>query len=397
MQLTKTTFFLFLMAVAACKQETKTATSASTGAQLVTATAANVKPEVILYAVNVDNLQLRDQPNTKASQVIAKFREGSFVTGAGEKSTNQEEINLRGIPFKDYFYKVTSTTPEQQTGWAFGGALTAVYAGSRAGSPDLGTLVQYSTYLMGLSTKDINSGRKVWDYVNTNFGNASGALADAVYVLTVQYLSRMEYEGEFYTITEKHNWTPEDYEAIFHNTFDMNKYPITKRLAENGFRVETGEGMVFPIADWARLHAFFSPKATPAMKLFLDQQLLEQKDLESEDGGLVVSVATLAERAVFWEKFNQAHPWFLMSERTKINEEWQRNVVVSGLDNTPNRDYETGKINEEFKKVWLEIPQKYPGTVLAAKIKALTDLCAANNWTYNETIENWVMKFQEGE
>lgn len=394
MQLTKTTFFLLLWAFVACKNEPKNTTG--TSAALPTPTAANVKPEVILYAVNVDNLQLRDQPNTQSSQVLAKFREGSFVTGVGEKSANQEEINLRGIPFKDYFYKVTSTAPEQQTGWAFGGALKAVYAGSRAGSPDLGTLVQYNTFLMGLNSKDINSGRKVWDYVNTNFGNASGALADAVYVLTVEYLTRMEYEGEFYTITEKHNWTPEDYEAIVNNNFDMNKYPITKRLAENGFRVETGEGMVFPMADWAQLHAFFSPKATPAMKAFLDQQLIEQKDLESEDGGLVVSVATLAERAVYWEKFNQEHPWFLLSERTKINEEWQRNVVISGLNNTPNRDYETGKIDEEFKKVWLEIPQKYPGTVLAAKVKELTDLCAANNWTYNETIENWMMKFQEG-
>ena len=391
MELTKNTLLIALLLLVGCKQETKT--NANTPAPL-TSPSGTLKPEVILYAVNVDKLQLRDQPNTKSSQAIVQLKEGSFVTGTGEKSANQEEVSLRGIPFKDSFYKVS--TPEQQSGWVFGGAITPVYAGDKSNSPDLSALAQFNSFILSLQSKDLKSGKKAWDYVKTNFGNASGTLADAVYVLLSQFLSRMEYEGEFYAMTEKHNWSQEDYDNIYKDKFDMNKYPMTKTLAENGFRIETGEGMVFPIADWQKFHEFFAPKATPAMKLFLDQQLLEQKELESEDGGLIIDVDKLAERAAFWEKFNKEHPFFLMSERTKINEEWQRTVVICGLDNTPNRNYETGKIEESFKKVWLEIPQKYPGTVLAAKVKEISDLCAVHNWTYNETIEAWIMRFQEG-
>jgi hypothetical protein len=84
-----------------------------------------------------------------------------------------------------------------------------------------------------------------------------------------------------------------------------------------------------------------------------------------------------------------------MSENTRITEEWMRATVICGLNNTPTNDYETGKISEEFKQAWLMILQKYPNTKLAAKVKEISDLYAANNWKHNETIENWVTKFQE--
>ena len=123
MQLTKTIFYIALVSLSACQNDPKTNNNATTQAPASATTAAN-RPEVLLYAVNVNNLQLRDQPTSTGSKVITKFAAGSFVTGIGEKSAQQEEIELRGIPYKDYFYKVTSTSPEQYTGWLFGAALT---------------------------------------------------------------------------------------------------------------------------------------------------------------------------------------------------------------------------------------------------------------------------------
>ncbi|MEY3239766.1 MAG: hypothetical protein RIR11_1204 [Bacteroidota bacterium] len=397
MQLTKTVLFIALLSFLACKNDPKTNSNAPNSATTPpSAGSVANQPEVLLYSVNVNNLQLRDQPTSIGSQVITKLVEGSFVTGLGEKSAKQEELELRGIPYKDFFYKVTSSSPEQYTGWLFGAALTTVYAGSKQDSPDLGKLAQLNNYLVTLNAKDLKSGKKAWDFVTANFADTKDALADASYILLSNFLTKMEVEGAFYTLTEKSiQWKPADMEAIYAGKFEMNTYPLTKTLKENGFRLETAEGMVFPIADWQKLYDFFGSRVSKVMKSYLDQNVQEQKDGYASDGGLIISVAQLAERAAFWEQFNKENPYFPMSENTRITEEWMRATVICGLNNTPTNDYETGKISEEFKQAWLMILQKYPNTKLAAKVKEISDLYAANNWKHNETIENWVTKFQE--
>jgi hypothetical protein len=394
MQVVKTTLLFCLLAFMACKQDPKPVAKTQ---DTPTALAGNTlgKPEVILYCVSVDNLQLRDQPSLTGSNVITKFPEGSFVTGTGEKSANKVEIDLRGIPYTDHFYKVASTTPEHQNGWAFGGALVPVYSGTASGSPDLGKLSQLSVFLKSLNTKDLKSGKKAWDFVVTNFADVKGAVADATYILLSEFLSRMEYEGEFYVLAEKINWTPKDFDAIYEDKFDMNKYPLTKSFAENGFRLESGEGMVFPISDWQRLHDFFTGKITPVLQSYLDQDLMERKALDSDDGGLMIPLADMADRAIFWEKFNKDNPYFVMADRTKISEQWMRAVVISGMDNTPMYSGETKAIEKEFKDTWAAVQQKYPGTQLAQKCKEIADICAANSWKYTDKVEQWHINFVE--
>lgn len=392
MQVFKTTLLLIGLAFMACKNDPKN--NATTQETTANTSATPVKPEVILYCVNVDNLQLRDAPALTGANVVTKFPEGSFVTGTGEKSPNQVEVELRGIPYKDHFYKVSGATADQ-SGWAFGGALTPVYAGTTAGKPDLNRLTQLTSFLKTLNTKDVKSGKKVWDFLNSNYSDVSGSLADAVYIIFYNFMFRMEVEGEFYTLTDKIEWKNEDYENIAHGTFDMNSYPLTKSLAENGFRLETGEGMIFPVSDWQRSFAFFGEKVTPVMKTYLNQYVLENNARDSDDGGLMIPLTEIVKRAAFWEKFNKENPWFVMNTTTLISEQWTRAVVISGMDNTPMYNFETKAINDEFKSVWAAVPQQYPGTILAQRCKEISDLCAANGWKYTEAVEKWHNEFVE--
>ena len=265
------------------------------------------KPEVYLYLVSVDKLNLRDQPN-KNGKVVTQFAEGDFVEGPGEISANKEEVTLRGIPFNEPYFKVTTTTPEQHTGWAYSAGLVPVYAGSRSIAPDLGKLTQFSVFLKTLNVKKLDSGKKAWDYVSQNLGNAQGTLADAVYIMLEHFLFRMEAEGNFYELAEKIKWQDSDYDAIQEEKFDMQKYPLTQQMAENGFRLEVGEGMIFPVIDWAKFGTFFAGKMTPPMKNYLEQNIAEQRDQIWSDGGIIIPLEAVADRAAWWEKFNKANP-----------------------------------------------------------------------------------------
>jgi hypothetical protein len=355
-----------------------------------------LKPELYLYAVLVDKLNLREAPN-KDGKVIVQFPEGDFVNGTGEVSPNKEEITLRGMYYNEPYLKVSSLATEPKTGWAYGGALQRIYTGPKSASPDLSKLTPLTGFLKTLNVKKLESGKKAWDFVKANYTASNGTVADAAFILLERFFRRMETEGEFYKMTEAVQWADADYEAIYKNTFDINKYPITKSLAENGFGIATGEGMVFPVTDWAKLRDFFAPRTTPPMKAFIEQHAAEEMTPMYDDGGLIIPVEKVAERAIFWEKFNQINPHFVLNEQTRENQRWMRHTIINGADNTPMYEYESQAINEEYKKAWADIQQKYPGTELARQIKQVADLCAAEGWKRTKKVEELQEKLLEAD
>ncbi|MBX2889680.1 MAG: hypothetical protein KF734_02015 [Saprospiraceae bacterium] len=381
------TIILSAVTFAACKQDNKKDDTSSP-------TPSAAKPALILYIVTVDKLNLREEPN-KSGKVLVQIAENTLVEGTGDISNNREEATLRNLTYNEPYHKIIVNSPTQHTGWAYGGALMRIYAGPKDGSPDFASIAQLATFLRTLDAKKLDSGKKAWDYVTAQFGTANGPLADAAFILLERFLRRMEAEGEFYQLTEQMNWTENDYQAISENKFDMNKYPLSKSLAENGFGLEQGEGMIFPTTDWNKLRAFFGPKTTPTMKAFLDQQTHEINHRAWDDGGIIISLEELANRSAFWEKFNRENPYFLLNEQTKQSEQWTRLVLVNGADNTPTYDYETQAIDERYKQVWAYIQQKYPGTELAKRAKEIADLCAAEGWKRTKKVEDWQMKYAE--
>jgi hypothetical protein len=344
------------------------------------------KPEVYLYLVSVDKLNLRDQPN-KNGMVVTQFSEGDFVEGPGEISSNKEEVTLRGIPFNEHYFKVTTTAPEQHTGWAYSAGLVPVYTGSRSIAPDLGKLTQFSAFLKTLNVKKLDSGKKAWDYVSQNLGNAQGTLADAVYIMLEHFLFRMEAEGNFYEQTEKIKWQDSDYDAIQEEKFDMQKYPLTQQMAENGFRLEVGEGMIFPVVDWAKFGTFFAGNMTPPMKNYLEQNIAEQRDQIWSDGGIIIPLEAVADRAAWWEKFNKANPYFVRIEESLNSQESLLFMLICGADNTPVFAGENESVSGDFVKVWGYIQQKYAGTELGRSTKEMADLVAAAGGKRTKPVE----------
>jgi len=387
------TYFAFATAASlfACKNDPKISVSPETA---LPAPPPSPKPEMYLYEVAVDKLNLRDQPN-KNAKVITQFAEGDFVEGIGEVSANKEEVTLRNIPYNEPYFKVTSTTPEQYNGWAFSAALVPVYAGPRATSPDLGKLVQFTMFLKTLDVKKLDSGKKAWDYATQNLGNAQGTLADATFILLERFLFRMETDGNFYEMMEKINWVDADYVAIQEDKFDLKKYSSTQKIADNGFRLEVGEGMVFPVVDWSKFGAFFSTRVTPPMKNYLEQNITEHKDQIWSDGGIILPLEQVADRAAWWEKFNQANPYFVRSEETQNAQHGLLFMLICGADNTPVFDYENQTLTADFKKVWDYVQSKYSGTKLGRAIREMSDLVAAEGGKKTPKVEDLMERYMK--
>lgn len=372
-------------AFTACQSNTEKSISEATSTSAEKSVATS-KPDIFWYVVNVDKLRLRDEPGLSAN-VLIQMKEGEIVEGNGEISANRDEVELRGISIKAPYYRITPLSTGKPAGWAFGGALVQIYAGPRAGSPDRQQLSTLTGFLKELDVKAVESGGKAWGFVEQHFSNATGSLADAVFILLEQFFRRMEGEGTFYTMTEIQNWSDAEMTAIYEDKFDPASKPVTKTLASNGFRIVTAEGSVFPVVDCRKFLAFFGAKTTPPMRDYINQRTNEQNNPMFDDGGVIIPLEMVAEQAVFWEKFNRANPWFPLREETKSSEEWMQLVLVNGADNTPVFDYETDEIDEEFKNVWDYILKKHPDTDLAKSVKQMSDLCAAEQWKRTQKVE----------
>ena len=400
----KTTFNLLLICTgcffASCGSSSEnsqiTPQEMATSAQQTASVPESAPPQVYIYAVEVDKLNLREQPS-KTAKVVAQFAAGDLVEGTGEASSNKEEATLRGIPYFEPYIKVITTTGSAASGWAYGGALKPVYAGPTNIKPDLERVRSLSKYLSTLDVKQLENGSKATAYVSSNFSGASGSLADAAFLLLERFLFRMETEGNLYEMLGTTAWSEQDISDIYENRFNMSKYPVTKKMAENGFMLATGEGMVFPIVDWVKLADFFENKVTPPMKNYLMENVAERRENGFEDGGITIGLDKLAERAIFWEKFNDQNPYFVGSVETNENERWLTLVLLNGSDNTPAYDFETKAARDEFKNNWNLILQKYPGSALATNVKALMDVYAANGWKRTSKVEEFLSKFSQAE
>jgi hypothetical protein len=360
----KTTLVPVLALLAACVLWSCQSDQKNTAAGAALPAGPTTKAVYRLYVTQYDGMRLREQPGKNAS-VLDQLPLGAVLIGSGEASAQQDSAVLGGIPFTAPYYRVQR--PSGKQGWVFGAALQSVYAGPQSDAPDAAQLAAFSAFLSKLPRNDVQSGKKAWDHLLGLPKPANAALADAQFILVQRLLHYL--------------------------AFDPNVYALTESLVFSeaaGFGLGLAEGSVFPVVDYARLQRHFQASLSPAMKAYLEQTLLEERMAAYSDGGIVISLEELADRAAFWEAFNRDNPDFPLREETLEMSRWTGYSLIAGADNTPSYDFETKDILPEYRDAWAYTLKRYPGTQLAAKVKAFQELCAAQGWKRTQAVDDYL-------
>ena len=74
--------------------------------------------------IKVDNLRVRDNPNTSKSNVVASLSENTYWEYTGKQSDQKEKITLREQEFDTYWYNIKIN--DCTNGWVYGGAIEFV-------------------------------------------------------------------------------------------------------------------------------------------------------------------------------------------------------------------------------------------------------------------------------
>lgn len=134
-----------------------------------------------------------------------------------------------------------------------------------------------------------------------------------------------------------------------------------KRLLEDaeagGYKVETAEGLFFPVLDYAVYKAFRS-RATEDMQAYIDLMARESDEPAVKDAALIIPWEEVARRALDFESFVAAYP---DSPRAAMADRLRKDytyITFKGVDNSPLFEREGGAMVEAalaaFKKVMAE-------------------------------------------
>ncbi len=359
-----TTLVFALMAISSCKKEPAKPVPQQAD------TPAVVEKKVEWFVVRVGSLRLRSEPNQE-SDVVTHADEGAILAGTGKVTAEKDTAELRGMVYTEPYYQVTTTNGTPAEGWVFGGGILRIYEGPEALHPDLDKISRLTDFLKKLKPAELSSGGKAWNFVKQEINPADPATADAVYTLLDDFFAKMEVQGEFYTLTEGIKWENSDYQKVNEGKYAMKDNPVTRSLMENGFALATAEGSIFPVPDIESSWGYFSDKVSPAMNTYLRLTLENFRNPDADDGGLVIPLADVADRAIGWERLLKENPHFFLREEAEGHKNWYAFTLLMGMNNTPATTDEAGILGTEFLQAWKAVLAKYPDSELAQRVRTM--------------------------
>ncbi|MGZ7443210.1 hypothetical protein [Paenibacillus sp. TH7-28] len=147
-----------------------------------------------------------------------------------------------------------------------------------------------------------------------------------------------------------------------------------------GYKLETAEGMVFPVVNYGALKKY-SSALSEKMQDFIALLAMDSDAKMASDGGLVITWDELAERAVAAEKyFTQYAGTPEAQQAKKLFYTRYLTTYLYGLDNTPIFDFDTFKLTDEVKASYEHTVKTYPGTKTAAAVQGFLDVLKNADW-----------------
>ncbi|MDJ1494398.1 hypothetical protein QNI19_15750 [Cytophagaceae bacterium DM2B3-1] len=234
-------------------------------------------------------------------------------------------------------------------------------------------LSEYVQYLANLNDSTAESATKAAQKFQEIFKGSSPALCDSAFVFFNTF-----YEKLGTRLDEVHASDTTNYDSLI---VDPTAKPVplsakltayNQKLTQNGFQVAMTEGTTYIKQDRELIAKWFYTMVSPTMKSYLTQLNKENKEGFAEDAGINIPITSLADRVIWWEKFNQTNPTFVFAERSKDLYQNYLFYLLKGMDNTASYyQDEAGKVtpDQEFMNAYTYVLSKHPNTETAKLVK----------------------------
>lgn len=141
----------------------------------------------------------------------------------------------------------------------------------------------------------------------------------------------------------------DDFADVIKRTKDRKLIALLKEADASGYKLETAEGMFFPIVDYTKFRKY-GAYVNPDIKAYFDIMAVESEKAVAKDAALTIGYQELVNRTLSMEQFVAKYPYSNRAAQVKTLFDRYKLFTFYGLSNTPLFDYNTKTIIPNAKK-----------------------------------------------
>lgn len=222
--------------------------------------------------------------------------------------------------------------------------------------------------------------------VNKYLGSFKGADRDSVYVL---------FNNVVYSAINDFNDSLElKYSTLLHianrKIVDLEITKFKRCLDICGLTLLRTEGENYVDVNYDYYYKLFKDRVSPALNDYLKIRKKELRQGFSDDAELIISFHQLYKRVITWEKFNMKYPDFFNSHDSQLYYATYLSTLITGMDNSPVFDYDTGTLFPEINKLYLKIISHHESLKSTGVIKEYYELLKASDFKMPYQIDQFL-------
>ncbi len=190
----------------------------------------------------------------------------------------------------------------------------------------------------------------------------------------------------------------------FSQSFDINDIykiedaeikELLNKTRDSGYKVETAEGMFFPVLDY-EFYKKYSNHVTDDIKAYIDLMAVESDKTPAKDAALVINWEDILKRAIGQEAFIEKY-----KNSAKINEvrdlyKKYLTFALFGANNTPLFSYDLKKMVPDAQKAYMDALENSSQNEFNKTIKDFMELLKKENFKLTDEVEKFRKAAVEG-
>ncbi len=170
------------------------------------------------------------------------------------------------------------------------------------------------------------------------------------------------------------------------NLTDPQVKELLIKTKNSGFKVETAEGMFFPIIDYG-FYNKYSTYVNEDIKDYIEIMSIESDKVPAKDAALVVGWDELVERALRQEKFVSHHKDSVKVQEVKQLYKKYFTFIFYGLNNTPLFSYHSNAMDPTAKEAYTSVLNKSNNSPLLSSLEEYMQILKDKNYVLSNEAE----------
>jgi hypothetical protein len=169
---------------------------------------------------------------------------------------------------------------------------------------------------------------------------------------------------------------------------DADLKQLLTDVRDGGYKIETAEGMYYPVIDY-ELYNAFSPNVTKDIAAYINIMGTESKEVPAKDAAIIIGWDKVVNRSMQQEQFITENPNSVkLTDIQGLHKKYLQFTYL-GSNNTPLFNYDSKMIEPDAKKAYTEAISNNQNSEYLTNLSKFLDLVNKNNGKLTDEVDQF--------